>query len=190
MSYNAEKDAVPGKKNPYAICPVFETEHFMLRLVSMDDAADLLVCYSDVNARPFFNSDTCTSDFHFDTCGQMSSCIKLWLDCYFKEEFVRFSIVDKSSGRAVGTVEMFGMAGKYKTPRGILRLDIASKYEEAAVLHKLFSVCLNEFFDWFAVSLIVTKAIPEATERVNALKSLGLAAYDFPEREHYWVYGR
>ncbi len=187
MTSGTEKDTALGKKNPYVQCPVLETEHFTLRLVSKDDAGDLLHCYSDIHARPFFNSDTCTSDFFYDTCDQMSGCIKLWLDSYFREEFVRFAIVDKGSGQAVGTVEMFGMVGKYKTPRGILRLDIASRYEKAVYLYELFFACLNDFFDLFAVTQIVTKAIPEAVERVNALKSLGFVPYDFPEREHYWI---
>ena len=179
-----------GHKNPYEDCPVLESENFLLRLVTKEDAADLLACYSDPNARLFFNSDTCTSDFFFNTAIEMNDCIKSWLDCYTGEEFVRFAIVDRRSGRAVGTIEMFGTVGKYQTSRGILRLDIASRYEEAPYLNELFSLCLKEFFDLFAVTRIVTKAIPAAVQRVSALKTLGFAPYDFPEREHYWAVSR
>ncbi len=177
-----------NKKSPYLESPVFDTEHFILRLVNEGDAADLLTCYCDPSARSIFNSDTCTGNFFFDTSDEVGKCIKAWLDCYAREEFVRFSIVDKNTGKAVGTIEMFGMVGKYKTTRGILRLDIASKYEEAAYLNELFSLCLKEFFDLFGVLQIVTKAVPEAAKRVGILKKLGFAAYDFPEREHYWVH--
>lgn len=179
-----------GKKNPYVECPIFETENFILRLVTEDDAADLLTCYSDTNARPIFNSDTCTSNFFYDTSDEMSDCVKMWLNNYTQKEFVRFSIIDKWSDHAVGTIEMFGMVEKHKTTRGILRLDIASKYEEAAYLNELFSLCLKDFFDLFAVNQIVTKAIPEAVKRVNILKKLGFVAYDFPEREYYWMCSR
>lgn len=179
-----------GIMNPYVECPVFETETFVLRLVTEDDAADLLACYSDTDARSFFNSDTCTSNFYYDTSSEMSDCIKVWLNSYAQKEFIRFSLIDKHSSHAVGTIEMFGMVGKYKTTRGILRLDIASKYEETAYLNELFSLCLKEFFDLFAVNQIVTKAIPEAIKRVNTLQILGFVAYDFPEREHYWVCSR
>lgn len=181
-------DDVMNRKNPYLECPVYDTEHFMLRLVREDDAAGLLTCYSDPYARAIFNSDTCTGNFFFDTSDDVMICIKAWLDCYAREDFVRLSIVDKSTRQAVGTIEMFGMVGKYKTTRGILRLDIASKYEEAVYLDELFSLCLKEFFDLFGVFKIVTKAIPEAAKRVGILKKLGFAAYDFPEREHYWVH--
>lgn len=193
-----------GKRNPYVECPVFETENFILRLVTEDDAADLLTCYSDTNARPIFNSDTCTSNFFYDTSDEMSDCIKMWLNSYVRKEFVRFSIIDKFSSHAVGTIEMFGMVGKYKTTRdawravqrsgttsrGILRLDIMSKYEEAAYLDELFILCLKDFFDLFAVNQIVTKAIPQAVKRVNILKKLGFVVYDFPEREYYWICSR
>lgn len=179
-----------GKRNPYVECPVFETENFILRLVTEDDVADLLTCYSDTSARPIFNSDTCTSNFFYDTSDEMSDCIKMWLNSYVRKEFVRFSIIDKFSSHAIGTIEMFGMVGKYKTTRGILRLDIMSKYEEAAYLDELFTLCLNDFFDLFAVNQIVTKAIPQAVKRVNILKTLGFVAYDFPEREYYWICSR
>jgi len=193
-----------GKRNLYVECPVFETENFILRLVTEDDAADLLTCYSDRNTRPIFNSDTCTSNFFYDTSDEMSDCIKMWLNSYVRKEFVRFSIIDKCSSHAVGTIEMFGMVGKYKTTqdawravqrsgttsRGILRLDIMSKYEESVYLDELFTLCLKDFFDLFAVNQIVTKAIPEAVKRVNILKKLGFVAYNFPEREYYWTCSR
>jgi RimJ/RimL family protein N-acetyltransferase len=179
-----------GKKNPYVECPVYDTEHFILRLVTEDDATDLLTCYADTNARPIFNSDTCTSNFFYETFDEICDCVKIWLNSYARKEFVRFSIIDKYSNHAVGTIEMFGMVGKYKTTRGILRLDIASEYEEDGYLNELFSLCLNEFFDLFVVDQIVTKAIPEAVNRVNTLKRLGFVAYDFPEREHYWMSSR
>lgn len=193
-----------GKRNPYVECPVFETKNFILRLVTEDDAADLLTCYSDTSARPIFNSDTCTSNFCYDNSDEMSDCIKIWLNSYVRKEFVRFSIIDKCSSHAVGTIEMFGMVGKYKTiqdawravqqsgttSRGILRLDIMSKYEEAVYLDELFTLCVNDFFDLFAVNQIVTKAIPQAVKRVYILQKLGFVAYDFPERECYWVCSR
>lgn len=179
-----------GNRNPYVECPVFETENFILRLVSEEDAADLLTCYSDTSARPIFNSDTCTSNFFYDTSDEMRECIKIWITCYFRKEFVRFSIIDKFSGHAVGTIEMFGMVGKYKISRGILRLDIMSKYEEAKYLDELFTLCLNNFFELFAVNQIVTKAIPQAVKRVNILNKLGFKEYYFPEREYYWTFSR
>lgn len=76
------------------------------------------------------------------------------------------------------------------TSRGILRLDIISKYEETTYLDELFTLCLKDFFDLFAVNQIVTKAIPQAGKRVSILKKLGFVAYDFPGRENYWVCSR
>lgn len=186
MNFNEEKKLAQSGHNPYLDCPIYETEHFILRLIAEGDAADLLICYSDKKARPIFNSDTCTGNFFMETMDDMRVCIKAWLDSYKREEFVRFSIIDKYSDHTIGTIEMFGKIGKYNTSRGILRLDIASKYEEKDFLNELFSLCLKEFFHLFAVDQIVTKAIPEAVNRVNILKDLGFVKYDFPEREHYW----
>lgn len=177
-----------GKRNPYLECPVLETENFILRMVVEDDAADLLTCYSDPNVRLLFNSDTCTSNFCYETIKDMSNCINIWIECYTRKDFVRFSIIDKSSNKAVGSIEVFGMIGRYKISRGILRLDIASKYEEEAYLSELLLLSINKFFDLFDINQIVTKAIPKALIRIEVLKKLGFETYDFPEREYYWTY--
>ena len=55
-------------ENVYEKCPSFEGDKYLLRLVTIDDAKDLLEVYSDKNAVPFFNSDNCNGDdFHYDT---------------------------------------------------------------------------------------------------------------------------
>ncbi len=176
-----------GTHNPYVKCPVLETEHFTLRLVEMDNANDLLECYSDPKAQEIFNADKCTSDFRYQTLDEMRECVRFWLTEYNKQAFVRFAIMNKASNKAVGTIEMFGMVGQYNTQRGVLRLDISSDYEEKACLHELFSLCVEEFFSLFAVGQIVTKAAPIADKRIKILSELGFTAYDYPEREHYWA---
>lgn len=45
----------------YNSCPVLRTQSFTLRLVSEDDAADLLSCYSDPQSREVFDCENCTS---------------------------------------------------------------------------------------------------------------------------------
>lgn len=137
-------------ENPYQKCPVFETVHFLLRLVRLEDTKDLLQCYSDVKAQEFFNADRCTSDFCFKTADELRNCIAGWLNAYEKQEFVRFSIVDKSLGKAVGTIEMFGMVGSYKSTEGVLRVDICSEYEIYPFLKELFTLSVKEFSRFLA----------------------------------------
>lgn len=175
-----------GKENPYFICPDFQTENFLLRLVTEEDAVDLLSCYSDKKAQVLFNSDCCTSDFCYTTRNEMQGCIRMWLDSYIRGDFVRFAIVDVHTEKAVGTIEMFGYVGTYKVTRGILRLDLASAYEKESVLKELISLCGKEFFRIFGVNEMVTKAAPWAAERISAVKALGFTPYDFTGREYYW----
>ena len=40
-----------GKPDPYEKCPEYESENFILRLVTMDDAEELFVCYGDPEAQ-------------------------------------------------------------------------------------------------------------------------------------------
>ncbi len=173
-------------ENPYVKCPVYKTENFTLRLVQLEDTEDLLQCYSDPKAQELFNADHCTTDFRFKTPDELRHCIAAWLKAYEKEEFVRFAIVDSALGKPVGTIEMFGMVGVYKSSLGVLRLDICSEYEQAAYLDELLTLCVGEFFPLFGVSQISHKAIPAAAGRIQALLKLGFRPCDLPDRPHSW----
>lgn len=174
-------------KNPYEICPTFETESFILRLVSEEDSEGLLKCYSDSKAQKFFNSDRCTGDFCIYKIEDMLQCIKAWLCAYSQQEFIRFAIIDKSISKAIGTVEMFGYVGKYKIKTGILRVDVSSEYENTDYLNEIFSVCNENFFDLFEVDVIATKAIPQAVERRNTLLKIDFCEGNVYEGEHYYL---
>ena len=164
-----------GRPNPYDACPTYESKSFLLRLVSLEDADGLLECYQDPKAQVLFNSDNCNTDFCFKTADDLKGYIAGWLRAYEQEEFVRFSIVDKALGKAVGTIEIFGMVGAYPSPDGVLRIDICSKYEQVGFLNELLHIA-DYFFCEFGCEEIVTKAVPHAVQRINALTQNGYAA--------------
>ncbi len=173
--------------NPYKECKTYETSNFIIRLISIDDAESLLKCYWDVNSRPHFNSDMCAGNFNFNTIEEMKNSIIGWLGCYDREEFVRFSIVNKEKNLAVGTIEMFGTVGAYKVNTGVLRLDILSCYENEEYLNEIFLLCTENFFEEFGVERVITKAIPLAKGRIDSLVGLGFEKYEFPDRENYYA---
>jgi len=167
---------MPGTtQGPYRDCPVYETARFILRLVEESDAGDLLECYADPDSARIFNSENCTSDFIFGSVREMADCIRSWIDQYRVRGFVRFSIVDKSRHKAVGTMEIFAkredLVGIGTV--GVLRVDLASRYETAEVLDELMNPVEDYFYDDFAFEGMVTKAIPEAEQRVATLRSRG-----------------
>ena len=173
--------------NPYEQCPIFETHSFIIRLVSEEDAESLLACYSDPKAQEFFNVDNFPIDCRFSTLDEMLKYIKFWLREYSQEAYIRFAIVDKSISKAVGTIEMFGMVGQYKTDPGILRVDIASNYENVACLKEIFDICVKNFYGLFEVSKIVTKAPLHAVNRIQVLRETGFYPSGFGGREYYYL---
>jgi len=166
---------------PYKNCPVLETEHFSLRLVSEADAEDLLVCYSDPKAQELFNIDNFSHICNFYTVEAMAECIGFWLTAYKQEAFVRFAIIDKSIQKAVGTIEMFG------GDVGVLRVDIASPYENKVNFKELLDVCTGSFYELFDAKTMATKAIPSAVARIDVLLEAGFRAEEFKGREHYYL---
>lgn len=165
------------KSNVYKLCPSFENERFLLRLVDPGDCKDLLKVYSDENAVPFFNSDNCGGDdFYYTTGRRMREAIEYWLWEYGRKGFVRWTIIDNLNSQAIGTIELFNRkADDFFTDCGLLRLDLRSDYEEQNFIINILSLILSSTFEMFDCGKIATKAVPAATERIKSLKDIGFA---------------
>ena len=161
------------KESPYEKCPVYETNRFLIRLVHRDDAEDLLTCYSDPAAARLFNSDNCRSNFNYQSLEEIKHIIDFWLYEYGKHGYIRFSIVDKEILKVVGTIEMFARQNNNSTDQktGVLRIDLASAYEQEDLIEQILELASSHFFEDFKVEHIITKAIPEAAQRITALKN-------------------
>ena len=182
--------------NVYEFCPQFENEKYLLRFVSENDCKDLLKVYSDKKAVMFFNSDNCGSDdFYYTTESRMEEAIKYWIWEYSRQGFVRWSIINKDTNEAIGTIELFHRdSNDYFTNCGLLRLDLKNDYENAVDIQNILSLIIQPTFELFDCDKIATKAIPEAKERIKALSNMGfvlskekLIGYDGTEYEYYYV---
>lgn len=168
----------------YEKCPVFENEKYILRFVEEKDVAELLEVYSDKNALPFFNSDNCNGDnFYYPTAEKMFEAVKFWLFSYHEKYFVRFTVIDKSINKAVGTVELFRRYSDDKFDGdGVLRLDVKSDYEKENILSDIISIIVPPAFEMFDCTEIITKIPVYAVERMNAFRK-----YGFSKSEYFMV---
>lgn len=178
------------KLDPYINNPVYETDLILLRLVKLSDAEDLLLCYSDAEAVGRMNADNCTSDFHFKTLEEMEGCIRFWQEAYEKRYFIRFAIIMKESGKAIGTVECF--SGQY----GVLRIDLASQYEDRKYLEGLLQLAIFQFVSDFGIERLVIKA-SNIPERLGLLEEYGFQpseefrpGFGYYERHHDKLFNR
>lgn len=182
-------------KDVYEQCPEFENEHYRIRLLESTDWEDLLKVYSDKKAVPFFNSDGCFGDFYVTDPENMRFMLEAWQEEYRKRGFVRWTVIDKRSGEAVGTIELFQrIADDYFTGCGLLRLDLRSDYERAAEVQSILSLIVPSAYEMFGCEKIATKAIPEASERRKALRNMNfveseeqLIGHDGTKYNHYFV---
>lgn len=150
----------------YEECPIYETNSFILRLVSIEDAQGLMACYSDKRAVAKMNVDYCTSDFYCTTLEQMEDCIAFWLKEYKEQRYVRFAVIPKISNRAVGTVEVFG--GEF----GILRIDISTAYDKEDSIEELLRLAVLRLIRDFQIKSLKIKAA-NTPERIPLLKKYG-----------------
>jgi len=76
--------------------------------------------------------------------------------------------------KKIGTIEMFHrLAEDEFNHYGILRIDLKSEYETQNIIKNILDIVNEFFYDVFDVKYILTKAIPIATERINALMEIG-----------------
>lgn len=163
--------------NPYEKCPIFESEHYLLRLVSPEDAPGLLLVYSDEKSVPFFNSDNCGGDdFHYTTLKRMQEQIDFWLWEYHQKSYVRWTIMDRSVNLAIGSIELFNRkSNDFFNDCGLLRLDLRSDYERTETILEILAQILPNIWDLFGCQMVATKAPPFALQRKEALKQLGFS---------------
>ena len=178
-------------KEPYEKCPVLETQSFILRLVSEDDAHDLLACYSDPKSQEIFNSENCASDFCYNTVDEMRACIRFWLKEYNQKMYVRFSVIDKKIQKPIGTIEMFNAEGFFNDyDGGILRIDLASKYETSDCISEILNLANQRFYSLFGADMIVTKGSPKEENRVHGLLAAGYQSYNWKSPGKNFYYSR
>lgn len=182
-------------ENVYTICPTFDGGRFLIRLVTQEDAADLLEVYSDAEAAPFFNSDNCNGDdFVYKTIERMEQAVNFWIFSYNNGYFVRWAIVDKLTGKAVGTIEAFKREADDHFDRcALVRLDLHSKYEREEIIKEILTPLVSVACDLFGCDFVATKAVSLASERRSALAGLGfresgekLIGHDGTEYGDYW----
>lgn len=186
-----------GRNNPYKQCPTFETEHFTLRQVCVEDAEDLLACYADLSTWVFYNNDFCKKIFatQYPTVDEIEKLIYAWLDEYKRHIYVRLSIIDKTTNKAIGTIEIFDKVGGDKNQTSdivrngaVLHIDLAPAYEKQEYISELLHLAECQFFTLFGVKHLLSRAVPTAKERIAALKSAGYTPFDWePGRAHYFT---
>lgn len=176
-------------ENIYEKCPVLKNDLITIRKLDINDAEELLKCYSDEEAIKFFNSDNCHGDdFHFTTLKQMTDAINGWLYSYNIKDFVRMTIINNDSKEKIGTVEMFnrGQAECYGV-HGVLRIDIRSSFEKENIISSILDIVDNNFYELFNVDFIMTKAVNDANERIKALTKSGYKkAIKFELDDYYY----
>lgn len=174
----------------YRKCPQFSTEVITLRLTSDKDTEDLLKCYSDIEAVPFFNADNCNGDdFYYTSLERMRQAVDFWEDSYQSKQFVRMTVIYNQTKEKIGTIEMFNRGNtRHYGKHGLLRIDLRSQYERKNVIEEILDLANLYFYEVFGVDYIITKAIKSAGERILSLQSKGYDYLNQFERPDY--YGR
>ena len=168
----------------YTSVPTYETNNYLLRFVQESDANDLLAVYSDKNALPFFNSDNCHGDnFYYPNLDRMKSAVNFWLSSYQSKWFVRWSIIDKTIKKAIGSIELFNREADDAFDNvGLLRLDLRSDYEKADIIEEIANLIIEPAYSLFYTDRIITKVPLYAVERQAAFTKLG-----FTKSEEYLI---
>lgn len=162
-------------EDPYNHFPRFESARFLLREVKESDLSDLLEVYSNPLSWPYFNSDNCHGDdFHYLTAERMLRAIEFWNFSYQNRYFVRWTIVDRRTGKAIGTIEAFHRKADEEAPEcALMRLDLRHDYEESPYVTSILSLFIEELYPLFGTENILTKTFDKNGPRFQSLIRLG-----------------
>jgi len=162
-------------KNIYEKCPRYINKLITLRQTNLDDVQELLGCYSDEKAVPFFNADNCHGDdFHYTTIERMRQVIDFWEFSYKSKYFVRWTVILNGTSEKIGSIEMFHrIADDEFNHYGILRIDLQSKFETQPIIDDILETVNDNFYEIFNVEAILTKAISNSTQRIASLVKKG-----------------
>jgi len=173
--------------DPYEKCPVYKTEHFLLRQVKLKDATDLLECYRNPTAAVRACWSNCSYDHWPQTKREMQAILRMWRREYRQRVYVRWSVIDKRSKAAVGTIEMCGGFGFFPDATGgELRADLAEPYETQLYLSELLQLATERFYSLFGANFIAINGGPEEGPRLRAIAAAGFAPYDWSLAVNHW----
>ena len=109
----------------------------------------------------------------------MKTAIEFWLKSYKDRWFVRWTILDKASETAIGSIELFHrVADDDLNHVGVLRLDLGSQYEQAEIIYDILNLIITPAYEMFDCEEIITKVPLYAIERIEALSKLGFEKTD------------
>jgi ribosomal-protein-alanine N-acetyltransferase len=163
------------KSDIYKHCPIYTTALLTLRLTTSEDTQELLKCYSDNNSVPLFNSDNCNGDdFYYTSIERMNEAVDFWKYSYDHRYFVRLTVVLNATSEKIGTIEMFKREADDEFNHfGVLRIDLQNTYEKQQYIDEILRIANGNFYKEFEVDFILTKAVPNATERIASLRGKG-----------------
>lgn len=182
-----------GRNDPYASCPEFETEHFKLRQVREKDAEELMSFYGDVSEWMFFaNGDRRIFTSPHPPVEEMEKYIRFWHEEYKNRVYIRFSVIDKATEKAVGTIELYDNIGNGDFSDAVrlsfLHIDLSAPYELREYISELLNLADRELFMIFGIKHLCIRAIPSEGERIAALQADGYQPYEWDsESEHYYM---
>ncbi len=200
--YTTEQEVIKllksGRPDPYEKCPEFETARFIFRQVREEDAEELLrAFYGDLTGWMFYGNDMCKSIFagRYATSEEMGRCIRSWLAAYKNRYYIRLTVIDKQTEKAIGTIEIFDHIHSEKNWKSdvvrqsfVLHIDFAVPYETQKYLSELLTLADQKFFRLFGFEYLLIRAVPAATERIAALTATGYEPFFWePGREHYYM---
>lgn len=104
----------------------------------------------------------------------MKQAIDFWDYSYGNKYFVRWTVILNETNEKIGTIEMFHrIADDEFNHYGVLRIDLQSICEKLEYINDILEITNENFYNAFDVEFILTKAVPDATERIASLKKKG-----------------
>lgn len=161
--------------------PEIKTERLLLRKMTMDDAKDVFGYASDSEVARYVVWDTHRS------IKDSESFLELVVEGYQNGELGSWGIVDKESGRLIGTC---GYDGSWLPAhaRAEIGYAIARDYWGRGLMTEAVEALIRFGFDRMELNRIVARCFAQNTASEKVMQKVGMT-YEGTLREHFYLKG-
>ncbi|WP_139487911.1 GNAT family N-acetyltransferase [Brevibacillus dissolubilis] len=162
------------------IFPTLETERFILREMTAEDAADLYSYYNDPELTKFLDWFGPSSVEHAE------ELIAYWRQQFEEDTFMRFGIASKEDNKIIGTIPINPVRGPFRWRLPIvLGYELSREHWNKGIMTEALQAVIPYVFETLNNHRIIAEVVPDNHSSLRVLEKLGFEKEGYLKQHFY-----
>ncbi|MGR6543811.1 bis(5'-nucleosyl)-tetraphosphatase (symmetrical) YqeK [Paenibacillus tundrae] len=158
--------------------PELETERFILRQITHDDAKDIFQTFSLDEVTKYYDVES------FTNIEQAEQLIQTWHQRFENKQAIRWGIALKSDNRVVGTCGFHGWVKNHH--KAAIGYELTPQFWRQGVMTEVLGKIMEYGFDTLELNRIEAFVEPENVGSRRVLEKVGFQAEGLLKDNYYW----